>query len=115
MAMLYWGTDYFDPNSNAQAFCANPDDSDASKLKILAWRSHFVDKELTTMVEAAAKELDAAKRVAMYQKMQTLSQERAPFVMMLQAISSAVQGKGVSGFVIGPLPDYTKYYNVAKA
>ena len=115
MAMLYWGTDYFDPNSNAQAFCANPDDSDASKLKILAWRSHFVDPELTAMVEAAAKELDSEKRVAMYQQMQTLSRERAPFVMMLQAISSGVQGKGVSGFVIGPLPDYTKYYNITKA
>ncbi len=47
LAMLVWGTDYFDPNSNAQAWCENPDDSDASKLKILAWRSHFVDKELT--------------------------------------------------------------------
>ena len=48
LAMLYWGTDYFDPNSNCQAFCDNPDDSDHSKLKILAWRSHFVDKELTS-------------------------------------------------------------------
>jgi peptide/nickel transport system substrate-binding protein len=115
MAMLYWGTDYFDPNSNAQAFCANPDDSDASKLKILAWRSHFVDKELTAMVNAATTELDSAKRVAMYQAMQKMSQERAPFVMMLQAISNGVQGKGVSGFVIGPLPDYTKYYDIKKA
>jgi len=114
MAMLYWGTDYFDPNSNAQAFCANPDDSDTSKLKILAWRSHFVDPELTGMVEAAARELDSAKRVAMYQQMQRMSQERAPFVMMLQAISSAVLGKGVSGFVIGPLPDYTKYNAITK-
>jgi peptide/nickel transport system substrate-binding protein len=115
MALLYWGTDYFDPNSNAQAFCANPDDSDASKLKILAWRSHFVDKDLTAMVEAAAKELDADKRVAMYQQMQKLAQERSPFVMLLQAISNGVQGKGVSGFVIGPLPDYTKYYDTTKA
>jgi peptide/nickel transport system substrate-binding protein len=115
MAMLYWGTDYFDPNSNAQAFCANPDDSDASKLKILAWRSHYVDKELTDMVDVAAKELDSAKRVAMYQKMQRLSQDRAPFVMLLQAIAIAVEGKGVSGFTIGPLPDYTKYAEIKKA
>jgi peptide/nickel transport system substrate-binding protein len=115
MALLYWGTDYFDPNSNAQAFCANPDDSEASKLKILAWRSHFVDKELTAMVEAATTELDSSKRVAMYQTMQKLSRERAPFVMLLQAISNGVQGKGVSGFVIGPLPDYTKYYDIKKA
>jgi peptide/nickel transport system substrate-binding protein len=115
LAMLVWGTDYFDPNSNAQAFCANPDDSDNSKLKILAWRSHFVDKELTDMVDAAAKELDGAKRIAMYQKMQRLSQERSPFAMMLQQVSTAVLGKGVSGFVIGPIPDYTKYGDIKKA
>jgi peptide/nickel transport system substrate-binding protein len=115
LAMLGWGTDYFDPNSNAQAFCANPDDSDTSKLKILAWRSHFQDKELTDMVAAAAKELDGAKRIAMYQKMQRLSQERSPFAMMLQAIATAVLGKGVSGFVMGPIPDYTKYADVRKA
>src|SRR3984885_15438659 len=48
LAMLYWGTDYFDPNSNSQAWCENPDDSDQSRLKILAWRSHFADKELTS-------------------------------------------------------------------
>src|SRR5262249_54524389 len=64
LALLPWGTDYFDPNSNAQAWCANPDDSDASKLKILAWRSHFVDPELTAMVDAASKELDNDKRMA---------------------------------------------------
>ncbi len=46
LAMLAWGSDYFDPNSNAQAFCANPDDGNDSKLKILAWRSHFVNKLL---------------------------------------------------------------------
>jgi peptide/nickel transport system substrate-binding protein len=115
MAMLGWGTDYFDPNSNAQGFCANPDDSDNSKLKILAWRSHFVDAELTAMVDQAAKELDAAKRIAMYQNMQRLSQERSPFVMMLQAIATAVVGKNVTGFEIGPLPDYTKYANIRKA
>ncbi len=115
LAMLGWGTDYFDPNSNAQAFCANPDDSDSSKLKILAWRSHFKDDELTALVAAAAKELDGAKRIAMYQKMQRLSQERSPFAMMLQAIATAVLGKGVSGFVMGPIPDYTKYADVRKA
>jgi peptide/nickel transport system substrate-binding protein len=115
MAMLVWGSDYFDPNSNAQGFCANPDDSDNSKLKILAWRSHFADPELTAMVDQATKELDSAKRIAMYQKMQQLSRERAPFAWMLQQVSTAVLGKGVSGFEIGPLPDYTKYADIKKA
>jgi peptide/nickel transport system substrate-binding protein len=115
LAMLQWGTDYFDPNSNAQAFCANPDDSDTSKLKILAWRSHFVDPQLTKMVDDAVKELNGEERIKMYEDMQKLSRERAPFAMMLQQIAIAVLGKGVKGFVVGPLPDYTRYAEVEKA
>jgi len=115
MALLYWGTDYFDPNSNAQAFCANPDDSDGSKLRILAWRNHFKDPQLTQMVDDAAKELNGEKRIGMYQEIQKLARDRAPFIILLQQIATAVLAKGVSGFVIGPLPDYTKYADIKKA
>jgi peptide/nickel transport system substrate-binding protein len=115
LAMLVWGTDYFDPNSNAQAWCENPDDSDASKLKILAWRSHFVDKELTGESQAAVRELDPAKRIALYQAMQKQFMERAPFAMVLQKNAVAVLGKGISGFKVGPMPDYTKYAQITKA
>jgi peptide/nickel transport system substrate-binding protein len=115
MAMLVWGTDYFDPNSNSQAFCENPDDGNDSKLKILAWRSHYVDKELNDMSLAATKELDGAKRIKMYQDMQVKFAERAPFAMLLQKISSAGLGKGVKGFTIGPLPDFTKFSDIKKA
>jgi peptide/nickel transport system substrate-binding protein len=115
LIMLQWGSDYFDPNSNAQAFCANPDDSDNSKLKILAWRCHFADPELTKMVEDAVKELDGAKRIALYQDMQRKFRERAPFAMMMQQNATAVLGKGVSGLKIGPMPDYTKYADIHKA
>jgi peptide/nickel transport system substrate-binding protein len=114
LALLYWGTDYFDPNSNAQAFCANPDDGNDSKLKILAWRSHYVDPELTKMVDEATHELDSEKRVEMYETMQRIFRERAPFAMMLQKVGSAVLGKNVEGFVIGPLPDYTRYATITK-
>src|SRR6185312_1211609 len=95
LAMLVWGTDYFDPNSNAQAWCENADDSDTSKLKILAWRSHFIDKELTAESQAAVRELDPAKRIALYQTMQRQFMERAPFAMLLQKNAVAVLGKGV--------------------
>jgi peptide/nickel transport system substrate-binding protein len=115
LAMLVWGTDYFDPNSNAQAWCENPDDSDQSKLKILAWRSHFVDKELNDEAVAAVHELDSAKRIALYHKMQQQFTERAPFAMLLQQDAVAVLGRGVSGFVIGPMPDYTRYAHITKA
>jgi peptide/nickel transport system substrate-binding protein len=114
LALLYWGTDYFDPNSNAQAFCADPDDGNDSKLKILAWRSHFKDDELTKLVDVAIHELDGEKRVKDYEDMQKIFRERAPFAMMLQKVASAALGKNVSGFVLGPLPDYTQYSEIAK-
>jgi peptide/nickel transport system substrate-binding protein len=115
LAMLYWGTDYFDPNSNVQAWCENPDDSENSKLKILVWRSHFVDQQLNDEAVAAVRELDPAKRVAMYMAIQKQFMDRAPFAMLLQRNAVAVLGKGVSGFQIGPMPDYTKYAQITKA
>lgn len=114
LAMLYWGTDYFDPNSNCQAWCENPDDSDQSKLKILAWRSHFVDKELNDEAMAAVRELDPNKRITLYHKIQQQFMDRAPFAMLLQRNAVAVLGKGVSGFRVGPMPDYTHYSTIRK-
>ncbi|MDQ0512901.1 ABC transporter substrate-binding protein [Ancylobacter amanitiformis] len=115
LALLPWGTDYFDPYSNSQAFCENPDDSDDGKLRLMAWRSHYVDKELNDMSLAASKERDNTKRMAMYREMQLKFAERAPFAMLLQKIASAVMGKGVSGFVIGPQTGFTQYADIRKA
>lgn len=115
LIMLEWGSDYFDPNSNAQAYCADPNDSNNSQLKILAWRCHFFDPALTKMVEEAVKELDGAKRIAMYQDMQRKFREISPFAMMMQKNEVAVLGKGVSGLKVGPMPDYTKYADIRKA
>jgi peptide/nickel transport system substrate-binding protein len=115
MAMLVWGSDYYDPNSNAQAFCANPDDSDNSPLKIIAWRSHFQDKQLTAEADGAARELDGAKRMAIYGVMQEQFWDRAPFTFVLQQKATAVSRKGTNGFVVGPLPDYTHYASITKA
>lgn len=115
LAMLVWGSDYFDPNSNAQAFCANPDDSDSSKLKILAWRSHFKNSQLTKMAEDAVKEVDGEKRMAIYRDMQQTFWDVSPFAMMLQRNNVAAMHKNITGFRIGPMPDYTRYANVKKA
>ncbi len=114
LALLQWGTDYFDPNSNTQAFVENPDDSDKSTMKILAWRSHYFDPEMTALAVAAAKELDSAKRIQMYHTLQQKAQASAPFAFMLQPIVTAVMGRGVAGFGVGPVADFTKYGDVTK-
>ena len=110
-----WYPDYFDPNSNAQAFCADPDDSDNSPLKIIAWRNHFHNPQLTAEVEQAAQELDTAKRIAIYQAMQRQFWDAAPMAFMLQQNSNAISRKNVTGFVLGAQSDFTRYDKIRKA
>ncbi len=114
LILSHWYPDYFDPNSNAQGFCANPDDSDNSPLKIIAWRNHFQNKQLTAEVEEAAAELDTAKRVALYENMQRQFWEDAPIAFMLQQNAIAVARKSVTGFLLGPQSDFTRYGAIKK-
>lgn len=109
LVMNSWFPDYFDPNSNAQAFCANPDDSDKSPMKIIAWRNHFYDPELTKEVAEAAAELDTAKRVALYHKMQQQAWEQSPIAFMLQQNGVAVARTNVKSFLLGPQSDFVRY------
>ena len=114
MTLMIWFPDYLDPNSNAQAFNANPDDSNGAKLKLPAWRCHFFDAELTEAVDRAAKETDVERRLEMYAKMQRDSMERSPFVFLLQSAEVATMRKGVSGLELGLMPDYTHYAGITK-
>ena len=61
------------------------------------------------------RELDPAKRIALYHTIQQQFMDRAPFAMLLQRNAVAVLGKGVSGFKVGPMPDYTHYSKITKA
>lgn len=115
LAILEWFPDYFDPNSNAQGFCYDPDDSDASKVRVPAWRSHFSDKILSDAVISASKETDADKRMAIYAEMQKRFWEIAPFAFMLQKDDVAVLREGVNGLVLGALPDFTSYREITKS
>ncbi len=114
MAILQWGADYFDPNTNAQAFCENIDNTDATTLKTLAWHSSWQDKEMSDLSRAAARELDAAKRIEMYAQLQRLHHERAPFAFMLQQIWITGTRKNISNFASGPISSRTFYRNIVK-
>jgi peptide/nickel transport system substrate-binding protein len=109
-----WFPDYFDPNSNAQAFNANPDDSDNSPMKIIAWRSHFHEPELTAEVAQAAVELDTEKRVELYHKMQEQAWDQSPIVFMLQGNNIALARKNVVDFHLGPQSDFIRYDKTRK-
>jgi peptide/nickel transport system substrate-binding protein len=100
-----WGADYPDPNTNADTFAANEDNTDNAKAKPLAWRNAWDAPELTKQTRAAVLERDADKRTAMYVDSQKKVMETGPYVMMFQETDVWALRKNISGYVIGPTFD----------
>ncbi|SCX26466.1 ABC transporter substrate-binding protein [Agrobacterium rosae] len=109
-----WGSDYFDPNSNAETFTINYDNSDAGKNKTLAWRNAWDVPELTKQTQAALLEKDNAKRAAMYQDLQKKVLESGPFVVIEQKTEIAGFSNKVKGLKLGPSFDTNYVYPVSK-
>jgi peptide/nickel transport system substrate-binding protein len=97
-----WGSDYQDPNSNADTFAANDDNSDEAKAKPLAWRNAWDPGPLTQKTRAAVLESDGSKRAKTYGELQTSVVDNSPFVVFLQQIEVFASRKNVNGVVIGP-------------
>src|SRR5262249_5611771 len=97
-----WGQDYFDPNSNAQTFASNPDNSDAAKTKTLSWRNSWDIPELTKKTEAALLERNADKRAQMYQELEKAVLDTGPFVIINQQLEVAGLRGNLKGFMLGP-------------
>ncbi|MDJ0387996.1 ABC transporter substrate-binding protein [Roseomonas sp. E05] len=115
IAMVRWGSDYFDPHSNAEAFSINTDNSENARNRTLAWRASWDIPELSARAVAALKETDSEKRTQMYEDLQKEHQKVSPFVILLQEIEVAVSRAGVKGFDMGPMNDRHSYTNITKA
>ncbi|MBN3787015.1 ABC transporter substrate-binding protein [Burkholderia sp. Ac-20353] len=109
-----WSADYIDPHSNAQGFAWNPDNSDKSSYKMLAWRNGWDIPQLTKDTDAALAEPSAAKRAQRYQAMQKAMLARAPFVIMFEKVAQVATRPGVSGLEVGPINDLVSYRNLNK-
>ncbi|MBB3946236.1 peptide/nickel transport system substrate-binding protein [Rhizobium skierniewicense] len=109
-----WGSDYFDPNSNAETFTINYDNSDEGKTKTLAWRNAWDVPELTKQTQAALLEKDNAKRAAMYQDLQRKVLESGPFVVIEQKTEIAGFSNKVKGLKLGPSFDTNYVFPVSK-
>ncbi|MCO5731761.1 ABC transporter substrate-binding protein [Rhizobium sp. SSA_523] len=109
-----WGSDYFDPNSNAETFTFNPDNSDEGKNKTLAWRNAWDVPELTKQTQAALLEKDTEKRAAIYQTLQKEVLETSPFVMLFQQIETAGYSSKLKDFKLGPSFSTNFVYTVSK-
>ncbi|AGT11275.1 ABC transporter substrate-binding protein [Paracoccus aminophilus] len=115
MALSAWGTDYFDPNSNAEVFCINTDNSDDAATKPFAWRSHFQDEKAAEMAVSARDEADPAKRVEKYLELQQYFMNNSPFAIMMQGSNTAACRPNVTGVLLGTLSDSNSYAGTTKA
>ena len=109
-----WSADYIDPHSNAQGFAWNPDNSDDSSYKMLAWRNSWNIPQLTKETGAALAEPSTQKRAQMYQAMQREMLASSPFVILFQRVSQVVTRPGVSGLEVGPINDLVSYRQLKK-
>ena len=115
MCLISWGPDYFDPHTNADTFARNTDNSDGAATKPLAWRNKWDIPEISREMSAAAKELDAAKREAMYHVLQKKVTDEGPFVIMFQNSFQIASSTKVSGFKPGITEDLMFYRTIKKA
>ncbi|MFA7416615.1 MAG: ABC transporter substrate-binding protein [Rhizobium sp.] len=109
-----WGSDYFDPNSNAETFTYNPDNSDEGKTKTLAWRNAWDVPELTKKTQGALLEKDSAARAAIYEDLQKQVLTTGPFVVIFQQIENAGYSNKLKGYKLGPSFDTNFVYTVSK-
>ena len=113
--LLYWGPDFMDPHSNAKAFAYNADNSDDKYASTTTWRNAWaVPEDLNKETMAALAEPDADKRDQMYIDLQKKVQEKAPFVIMFQAVKQVGMAPKVEGFVNGATSDFVFYRLVDK-
>ena len=110
-----WGSDYRDPHSNAQAFASNPDNSDAARLKTLAWRNGWEIPELSAQTDRAVGERDPEKRAMLYRAIQRRVLDDSPFVVLFQEVDLAVERSDLHGFVMGQGFDTVFYRGVTKS
>lgn len=115
IALTSWGSDYFDPNTNADVFCNVTDLSDDAKTKPFAWRSNYQNADFAKKSLAARDEKDPATRVKLYEDLQREFMNNSPFVVMLQTVMTAACRKDVTGMRLGVLSDSHSYAGIAKA
>ena len=115
LLLMSWGPDYFDPNSNAEAFAANDDNSDRSRRKSLAWRNKWLIPDLTRRTLAASREADNGQRAAMYADLQKQVTDEGPFVLLFQSGKQVAHRARVTGFTPGITEDLAFYRTIRKS
>ena len=103
MVIGRWGSDYADPNSNANAFayCRTAGPSDTAKQ--LAWRNKYANNATSDLIDMAKKEVNDTKRMGYYKQLTSTILNEGPFAMLFQQVIQRAVRNSVKGFTVSPL------------
>ncbi len=114
IVLTRWGSDFLDPHNNVDFVLFNPDNSDSGRTRNATWRNSFMDAEINGKIQAALREPDTARRLALYRELQVFDRENGPYVWLLQEVEATVANTRTSGLQVGLLFDGTRYGRLQK-
>ena len=112
--VISWTPDYLDPHTNASTFAFNDNDSDDAPHP-LAWRCHYFDPAVNAKTTAAVKEIDPAKRKAMYEELQKILTDEGPYILMFQPANTVASRANVQGYKPGIVEDLYFFRTITKS
>jgi peptide/nickel transport system substrate-binding protein len=112
-SLINWTPDYLDPHTNASTFAFNDNDSDDAPHP-LAWRCHWMDPAVNAKTMAAVKEIDVAKRKAMYEELQKIVTDDGPYILMFQPANEVASRANVKGYNPGFVEDLYFFRTITK-
>lgn len=99
IGVMWWVNDIFDPDQKAQ-FCVSGDPENRS------YYTNYKNPKVTELVDAAAVELDPAKRKEMYYEIQRLAKDDVHWIDLYYSPFRNASRANVHGFVQNPLGRY---------
>ncbi|WP_448955792.1 ABC transporter substrate-binding protein [Labrys neptuniae] len=101
-ALGTWEPDFLDPHANAATFAHNLDNSPNASTKTVAWRNSWKDDAINALTDAAVRESDQTKRIAMYKDLQRKVMADGPYIGLVQRIAQVAARRNVQNYVVGP-------------
>jgi len=107
LALVYWGPDFADPDTNVAPFTEY-------KLKSIAWRNSWDDPDIAAKAQAAALMTDPTERAAAYKDVTEYVLHKGPYIILYQPSALFGIRANVKGFAWSPI-GYADLWSVSKA
>jgi peptide/nickel transport system substrate-binding protein len=106
LALLYWGPDFADPDTNVTPFTNY-------EAKSIAWRNSWNDAEIAAKAKEAALMTDAAEREAAYKEITEYVLHNGPYAVLYQPAALFGVRNTVQGFEWNPM-GFTDFWSIVK-